>query len=889
MKQYIIKLFCMSFCLYTSLNVVAQQTSMTIDNQSPGWLSSKIGYGDQLTVENLKVTGYLNKDDLLFIARLMKENSLHGKLDLEEANFVSTTGGQNNYLDNDNNIWGESSSSSKPSFKLTYLSLPTTLEDGAKYALGKLDIDTLYLNSITGYAKALSATVRHLVIGENLTVITYPAFSDINNPVIDGEEIYTETIVFPSTLKEIREKSTNKDGVKCRIKDGSNLKCFPNLERLYAEFEIDVMPDSVFLPNIEVLSLDQYYSYKSGKMFKWGMHVFIGENIKLITNMNKATSINLHFASPIPPVMEGSDYYHYQLENNKYYRLYVPVGSADAYRACFKDGGTQVTIIEEAIDVSEVKIDKPEISLNVGETESLSVDVSPEKATDKSVIWTSDNEKVAEVNNKGLVTAKKAGSTIITVSSVSNPEVKDVCSVTVLQPAKSIQLNETSLTMVQEKDITQLVADVSPDDTSDKTVLWSSSDTNVATVDDKGVVTANKAGKATITATAVSNSEVKATCDVTVIQPVTGITLGETSLTIAQLGEMKQLVANVLPEDASNKSVKWTSSNPAVCTVSENGTVVATGYGTATIVATTEDGGFPAACVVNVSQAITITAKNSTKVYGDPNPTFEFVTEGEGLNGVPQITCEATEKSPVGTYPVVITQGSVTNGNVTYVNSTLTVTKAPLTVTAQNSTRSYGEENPAFELKYAGFVNSEDESVLISLPKATTEATASSDAGEYDILVSGGVADNYDFNYVTGKLTVGKASQTLTWEQDFSNVKQYDLVELTATASSGLDVTYTVEGNQICSITKVGDKQYLDCTGEGETVIVAIQEGNKNYLETTKIYKPITIKTATGIVTISSDADVKMYDISGNRISKLQRGINIVKMADGTTKKVVVK
>ena len=352
MMDYFYRFACWAFSMIICMSATAQQTSLTVDNQSPGWLSSKIAYGDQQTVENLKIVGYLNKDDLLFISRLMKENSLHGKLDLEEANFVSTTGENNNYLYNDYNIWGISSTTGNiPKLKLSYLSLPSTLEDGDKNAMGQLDLDTLFLNSNTEYAKALSATVRHLVIGENLTVLTYPAFTDIRNPVIDGIKIYTETVDFPSSLKEIREKyiPSSYYGIQCKIKNGKNLKYFPNLERLYASFFIDEMPDSIFLPKIKVLSLDQYYSYSGDKMFKAGMHVFIGKDIELITNMSHAENIHLHFSSATPPKMEGSDTYHHQLDNKSYFKLHVPKGSADSYRYCFKDGGTNVTIIEEEI------------------------------------------------------------------------------------------------------------------------------------------------------------------------------------------------------------------------------------------------------------------------------------------------------------------------------------------------------------------------------------------------------------------------------------------------------------------------------------------------------------------------------------------------------------
>lgn len=106
-----------------------------------------------------------------------------------------------------------------------------------------------------------------------------------------------------------------------------------------------------------------------------------------------------------------------------------------------------------------------------------------------------------------------------------------------------------------------------------------------------------------------------------------------------------------------------------------------------------------------------------------------------------------------------------------------------------------------------------------------------------------------------------------------------------------LEITYTIEGDQICSIVKIGKKQYLDCTGEGVVVIIAIQEGNKNYWQSTKNYKPIVIQSSSCIedLALDGDKDTKIYDVAGNRVGELKKGINIIKMSNGTTKKVMVK
>lgn len=152
--------------------------------------------------------------------------------------------------------------------------------------------------------------------------------------------------------------------------------------------------------------------------------------------------------------------------------------------------------------------------------------------------------------------------------------------------------------------------------------------------------------------------------------------------------------------------------------------------------------------------ALTVTANSYSREYGEENPVFEFTTEGATLDGEPVIECEATPASPVGTYNIIVKKGGVKNYNDTYVKGTLTITKAPLTVTVQDAEREQGVENPQFVLTYSGWKNNETESVLTKKPMATTTATKDSPAGVYDIVVNGGEAQNYTLSYVSGTLTV---------------------------------------------------------------------------------------------------------------------------------------
>ena len=166
--------------------------------------------------------------------------------------------------------------------------------------------------------------------------------------------------------------------------------------------------------------------------------------------------------------------------------------------------------------------------------------------------------------------------------------------------ATKVQLSETSLEINKGQTAT-LLLDVTPKNFTDE-VTWKSSNTNVVTISDAGVVTAKAAGTATIRVTVGS---VSASCKVTVLQPVTSISLNKSSLTL-EGGDSFTLVASVYPSDAYNKQVKWSTSDERVAAVDQQGNVTATGKGKATITAMAADGsGVYRNCTVTVNSITT--------------------------------------------------------------------------------------------------------------------------------------------------------------------------------------------------------------------------------------------------------------------------------------------
>ena len=277
------------------------------------------------------------------------------------------------------------------------------------------------------------------------------------------------------------------------------------------------------------------------------------------------------------------------------------------------------------VDVEKVSLNKSAITLTEGESETLTATITPSNATgDKTVKWSSSNAEVAAVDSNGKVTAKKAGTAVITATS-SNGKTAG-CTVTVKQKEiaiTGISLNK-STTSLTEGESETLTATITPSNaTGDKTVKWSSSNEAVAAVDSNGKVTAKKAGTAVITAT--SSNGKTAGCTVTVKQKeiaITGISLNKSTTSLTE-GESETLTATITPSNATgDKTVKWSSSNEAVAAVDSNGKVTAKKAGTAVITATSSNGK-TAGCTVTVKQKDTYTGLR------DVNGTLTYFNNGQ--------------------------------------------------------------------------------------------------------------------------------------------------------------------------------------------------------------------------------------------------------------------
>lgn len=250
-------------------------------------------------------------------------------------------------------------------------------------------------------------------------------------------------------------------------------------------------------------------------------------------------------------------------------------------------------------EVTYISLDKSELTILKGSTGDIFMTLNPADSPLSKISVTSSNTATATVQvvgDKIIVTGRTGGTAAITAKTVDGQTA--TCNVTIKSPLTGL----TATSMELKKGSTRTVSiNKTPYDATDK-LVYTSSDINIVSVDETGLVTAKAPGIAKITITSAENNKITAECTVTVISNVTGITLDKSTLSM-KVYEAYLLKATIAPEDASNKEVTWSSSKPYVATVDVNGRVIAVSVGTTIISVRTRDGNYAASCTVTVAAA----------------------------------------------------------------------------------------------------------------------------------------------------------------------------------------------------------------------------------------------------------------------------------------------
>lgn len=250
------------------------------------------------------------------------------------------------------------------------------------------------------------------------------------------------------------------------------------------------------------------------------------------------------------------------------------------------------------VAVTGIKLDNTHLTLKKGEKGKLLAVVSPQDATNSTVVWKSSNSSVVMVDENGNIEAIKGGTAIIDATTADG-KFSASCEVSVVIEVSTIILSQTSFSLEKGSSV-KILPTVLPEDATDKKIMWTSSNTAVATVDENGIVTGVNGGSVTIYAKS-TDGQVSASCDVSVTVSLQGISIDQESISLIK-GQSAQLNPIFVPADATNKDVEWSSANNNIVTV-KDGVIIGVGVGATIITVVSLDGNQSATCLVNVEKS----------------------------------------------------------------------------------------------------------------------------------------------------------------------------------------------------------------------------------------------------------------------------------------------
>ncbi len=271
-----------------------------------------------------------------------------------------------------------------------------------------------------------------------------------------------------------------------------------------------------------------------------------------------------------------------------------------------------VTVIPPVVHVTGVEfLTQSPLNVNIGSTAGTSIRISPEDATDKTVTYESNAPTIATVDTDGNVTGIVAGNATVTVKT-NDGDKTDTLDIIVRVPAVNVtgvSIDEGDTASMEVGDTLQLHATVTPENATDPSVVWSAPVSEVASVTEAGLVTANAAGLIDVTVIT-NDGNFTDRIEVKVTDPsiaVTDVAWAPDSPTKVSAGHQVQTKIVITPDNATNKKVSYNSSNPDAVTVDTNGVIYGQSPGTSTITVTTDDGGLEASFVATCTEVAVIT------------------------------------------------------------------------------------------------------------------------------------------------------------------------------------------------------------------------------------------------------------------------------------------
>ena len=478
---------------------------------------------------------------------------------------------------------------------LTEVFIPDSVEDIYSYAFADCD----NLESITTSSNDLNymcfsncGSLKNITLKNGVRNIYDSVFEECDS---------IENIVLPDSLKRITDRAFYSCDELKYISFGAGIKEIPP----YCFYECRKL-NSVILP-LQITKISE---------FAFGNCTGLTD---MVINRN-VTSIADNFA---------------------YYKKLTIHGVVGTYAETFANNNS-IPFAALSNPATGIKLSSNELKLSIGDTEQLTASIIPSDSMDE-LTWTSTDDDVVTVDADGNIEAIASGNASI-IAMAGN--VIEICKIEVYKAVTEVYLNYDNYEGTVG-DTFDLIATVYPEDATTKTVKWTSSNSDVASVDENGTVKLNGFGTADITVTT-DDMNKSSTCTVTVkAVGVTGVTLSDKKIEIDS-GAKYTLVATVSPDNAENKDVTWTSSNPGIATV-DGGVVTGVSEGTTIIIVKTVDGSKTASCTVKVSNKVHVHNWDDGVITKEPTCSEmgikTFTCSGCGITKTEDI--DKTEHTPV--------------------------------------------------------------------------------------------------------------------------------------------------------------------------------------------------------------------------------------------------
>ena len=464
----------------------------------------------------------------------------------------------------------------------------------------------------------------------------------------------------------------------------------------------------------------------------------------------------------------------------------------------------------DIVKVTSVSLNKTSITLAKDSSEKLVATVLPSNATNKAVSWSSDDPDIATVDSNGLVTAKAIGSTTITVTSQDDPTKKAICTVNVVD---SIELEAsiasvTSSTISVKINATANIGNITNikvqrrknGDTTTTTRTINVNNTTYNSTYNISGLTGNSTYQITVIATCSDGSTKQVVLSATTTEiKVTSVSLNKTSMTLVEGNAGETLVATVLPSNATNKNVNWSSSSSIIATVDSNGLVTPKSAGTAIITVTSQaDTSKKATCTVVVKEAV---ARIGTTYYSSVQDAFNASSSSSStytsIYLLENFTVTSTQTLANGKYVNLYTQGYTINCNTAsqYViknNGNLNIYE---TGTIQNSAYRtiYNDgilnvSNTTIKSTYSGGCGVYNNSGTITINSGTISGNTGIETTTGTIYVKGGnITGTSDKGiYATGVSTINVNGGTITGYKDGILCSNTSLSQVTMSAGNAV-------------------------------------------------------------------------------------------------------